>query len=252
MSSDFDSSLSTAGSPPSAVAGLPPGAAQAFDQAHDSRQFRLWLVAAVMGGVVVLLGIALALALLVTKGPFAKNNPGAPNVPGDRHGEPSDTTHASSLELEDLDTPETSGPDRESQQVCPEHEVEVWLLASSAALRGGVQPWSRGGEDLLVGWRTRNAKAEWRFQVDYRGVYRVEITYARTADAGAGTFVIDVDGEPHQLSIGTVGDPGTLKKDEFFALLPKGQHALVCRALTPTKQGLLQLQSIRLRRLSIL
>lgn len=249
MTSHHDPSRAAAGRPLSEIAETALRAEPEFDQAGDSRQFWLWLAAAVLGGVVLLLGLALALAMLRTRGPFANSDLEAA---GEQREEASETASASGDAVEELDTPEAVAPDRESPHVCPEREGEVSLSPSSATLRGGVQPGSGDGEELLVGWRTREAKAEWRFQVDYRGVYRVEVTYARTTDAGLGTFAIEIDGESHPLNIGATVDPGTLKTDEFFAALAKGQHTLVCRALTPKQHGLLRLQSIRLRRLSIL
>ena len=231
--------------PLSGVTATAPDLVPEADPTGESYHVWFWFLAAMLGGVVFLLALSLTI-VVATKKSLPK---GADPERWAAASGMSDMAEVEPQELDEVDAAE----DRDSRRICPEQDGEVRLEAADAALRGGLRQVSRGDQTLIVNWRTRAATAEWRFLADHRGVYRAEVTCCAAPDAGAGKFLIEVDGEPYERSLSGHGEPGVLKTEEFFLVIrDKGEHVLVCRALTPTRQGLMHLRSIRLVRLSIL
>ncbi len=148
--------------------------------------------------------------------------------------------------------PET--PEEPPVLVFSEADGSVNLVASTAQLRGGLQLDTCEDHNVIAGWSSQDCSAAWRFRIMKADFYSVRLIYAVTEDAEGCTLEIDVnadgqetrpDGLRHTVSMR--GGPNTFIEDEDHLMIRhSGENTLVVSTDSPTPQGLMQLQAIRL------
>jgi hypothetical protein len=124
---------------------------------------------------------------------------------------------------------------------------EINLAPATAMLQGNVELRPAGTEEILGGFTTASAAAQWQFQLFVPGFFALELQYATAAEVEAASLVVEVAGATKLLDLRPTGGLDQFHTDTFTFALPKsGQHSLLLKPADSIAGEGLILKSVRL------
>lgn len=124
---------------------------------------------------------------------------------------------------------------------------DVNFPASVAQLHGESLTLNVEGPDpVIAGWTGDADSVSWDFRVVKPDIFRVEITYAASADWGGGQFTATVGDAEKSGDVVSSGGPDKFRTDKLFLPVKrKGKHVLTIRTTKRPGEQLWVLKSIR-------
>lgn len=124
---------------------------------------------------------------------------------------------------------------------------EVNFAPAAAALQGNVELRPAGTQEVLAGFTSADAAAQWQFRLIEPGFFDLELQYATTPKAESAALVAEVAGQSKSLTLRPTGSLDQFHTDTFTVALPKsGRHSFVLKSATPLADEGLLLKSVRL------
>ncbi len=124
---------------------------------------------------------------------------------------------------------------------------EVNFAPAAAVLQGKVELHPAGTQEILAGFTSADAAAQWQFRLIEPGFFDLELQYATAPGAEPIALVADIAGQSKSLDLRSTGSLDEFHTDTFTIALPKsGQHSLVLKPAAPLAGEGLILKSVRL------
>ena len=125
-------------------------------------------------------------------------------------------------------------PDVAATAIIQESDGGVRLIASEAALHGGLQYESGGGKDNLGFWTNPAATASWSFKIDRPGKFKVS---AEIAAEAAGKFEVTVGGQKLSGTSPNTKNYRKFKRTNLNGVLEISTAGSVTLTVTPVAAG---------------
>lgn len=136
------------------------------------------------------------------------------------------------------------------QLISQSEDGTLFFPAERAALEGSARLERQGDRQVVTGAAATDDVCRWRFELDKPAAFRIDATYASSAESAGGQFTLEVGREVTKpLSVRDTGgvDTFTSERIGFIWIRSKGSHELVLRPVAlPEGAPLMILESLRL------
>jgi hypothetical protein len=141
--------------------------------------------------------------------------------------------------------PEPPQPDEVVQM--QEGSGAVNFAPAAAVLQGSIELRPAGTQEVLAGFASADASAQWQFRLIEPGFFDLELHYATAPETEPTPIVAEVAGQAKTLDLRPTASLDEFHTDTFTIALPKsGRHTLVLKPAAPLAGEGLILKSVRL------
>jgi hypothetical protein len=124
---------------------------------------------------------------------------------------------------------------------------EVNFAPAAAVLQGKIELQPVGTQEVLIGFTSADASAQWQFRLVLPGFFDLEVQYATAPEVEAVELTAELAGQPKALALRPTGSLDEFYTDTFTLALPKsGQQTLVLKPAASLPSDGLILKSVRL------
>jgi hypothetical protein len=124
---------------------------------------------------------------------------------------------------------------------------EVNLAPATAVLQGKIELRPAGTQEVLAGFTSADAAAQWVYRLVLPGFFDLELQYATAPGIENAELTAEVAGQAKLLTLRSTGSLDQFHTDTFTIAVPKnGQHQLLLKPAAPLAGEGLILKSVRL------
>jgi hypothetical protein len=143
--------------------------------------------------------------------------------------------------------PEPEPPPPEPIVQFQEASGEVNLAPGTAVVHGEVELRTAGRSEVLAGFDSPEAEAQWHFRLIEPGFFQLELTYATAADVADARLEAAIGEDSKTCELRSTSGLDQFLTDSYTVAVPKsGQHTLVLRPAHTMNGDWLALKSVRL------